>query len=226
MLDYLATAFVKSGWDIKAMHRLMMLSSTYQQAPSAGDGHEGFASRRLSAEEIRDALLAVSGNLDSVPGQAHPFPPVEQWGYTQHAPFNANYDTNKRSVYVMRKRNTRDRFFALFDGPDPNESTAVRQVSTVPTQALFFLNDPFVYARADSLGRRLMTAPDDRGRLDLACRLLFSRPATDADFADFQQFAADYQAELKATVKDKQAAEIWSAYSRVLFGAKEFHYVD
>ncbi len=226
LLDYLATQFMHNGWSMKAMHRLIMLSAAYQQSTSEGDAHEGFARRRLTAEEIRDSLLAASGELDLTPGQAHPFPPQSTWGFSQHVPFSANYPTNKRSVYVMRKRNTRDPFFALFDGPDPNDTTPVRQVTIMPTQALFFLNDPFVYSRAGALAKRLLAAPDDRARLDLACRLLFTRPASDADLADFKEFQSDYQSELQGRSDPDKANETWTAYVRVLFGTNEFLYVD
>ena len=87
----------------------------------------------------RDTLLALGGNLDRTPGGSHPFPPVSQWSYTQHAPFAAVYDTNRRSVYLMTQRLKRHPFLALFDGADTNASTARRIPTTVPPQALFFM---------------------------------------------------------------------------------------
>ena len=104
LLDYLARRFVESGWSIKAMHRLIVRSAAYQRA-SVHDEHNAardhdnvwlwrFSPRRLSAEEIRDALLAVSGDLDPTPGGAHPFPDPKTWGFTQHNPFLAVYDHN------------------------------------------------------------------------------------------------------------------------------------
>ncbi len=100
-----------------------------------------YSQRRLSAEEIRDSLLAACGRLDLTKGAAHPFPPESTWGFSQHAPFNANYDTNHRSVYLMVQRNRRHPFLGLFDGADPNASTAQRQSTIVPPQALYFMND-------------------------------------------------------------------------------------
>jgi hypothetical protein len=91
-----------------------------------------FSRRRLEGEEIRDAMLAVSGALDRTMGEAHPFPPQSGWGYTQHRPFIEVYETDRRSVYVMTQRIRRHPFFALFDGPDTNASTAVRGASTTP----------------------------------------------------------------------------------------------
>ncbi|HQR41495.1 MAG TPA: DUF1553 domain-containing protein, partial [Gemmatales bacterium] len=146
LLDHLATQFIRSGWSIKSMHRLIMLSTTYQQASGSNtEFHVGFPRRRLSAEEIRDAILAISGELDVVPGQGHPFPSPTSWGFTQHAPFIAIYNHNKRSIYLMTQRLKRHPFLALFDGADPNASTADRLVTTVPTQSLYFLNDPFLH---------------------------------------------------------------------------------
>src|SRR5208282_4999876 len=96
LLDCLADLFQQSGWSIKAMHRLIMLSQTYQQG--SGDAKAALADpenqllsrfprRRLDAEAIRDAMLSVGGNLDRTAGGPHPFPPVEKWGFTQHDPF-------------------------------------------------------------------------------------------------------------------------------------------
>ena len=107
-----------------------------------------FSRRRLDAEEIRDSLLLLGGNLDRSFGGPHPFPPVQTWGFTQHAPFSAVYDTNRRSVYLMTQRIRRHPFLALFDGPDGNVSTAHRDSTTVPTQSLFLMNDPFVHAQS------------------------------------------------------------------------------
>ena len=82
-----------------------------------------FNRRRLDAEAIRDTLLAVGGNLDRTPGGPHPFPPQPTWDFTQHNPFKAVYETNRRSVYLMTQRIQRHPFLALFDGADPNAST-------------------------------------------------------------------------------------------------------
>ncbi|MDQ3624298.1 MAG: PSD1 and planctomycete cytochrome C domain-containing protein, partial [Verrucomicrobiota bacterium] len=103
LLDYMASRFVQSGWSVKAMHRLIMHSRAYQSAvrdDSAGaatdpDNHLlwTFEPRRLSAEEVRDSMLSVSGALDRTPPQGpHPFPPENEWKYTQHKPFVAVYE--------------------------------------------------------------------------------------------------------------------------------------
>lgn len=229
LLDHLASEFLKSGWDIKALHRRIMHSAAYQATATSDqqDSYAAFRRRRLTAEELRDALLVVNGELDVVPGESHPFPPESTWGFTQHGPFAAEYETNKRSVYVMQKRNRRTRFFALFDGPDPNASTPLRDVTTVPTQALFFLNDPLLHARAEKLAARMTAAStQQRERVDFACRTLFGRPAHESDLAAATDFLADYALELANLPPDKRDAASWVAYARVLLGSNEFLHVD
>ncbi len=165
LLDWLAARFVAGGWSIKAMHREIVLSATYQLSSdedtrsAALDPDDRllwrFPRRRLDAESIRDAMLAVAGRLDpSRPGR-HPFPPIEDWHWTQHDAFKTVYPSNHRSVYLMTQRLVKHPFLALFDGPDTNTSTDVRGRSTVPLQALWFLNNPFV--------RRLRRGPRRAG---------------------------------------------------------------
>lgn len=237
LLDHLATQFVQNGWSMKSMHRLIMLSATYQQAsdrveaPISGidtsDLYVRFPRRRLDAEEIRDAILTVSGELDSVPGREHPFPTPTSWGFSQHGPFSAVYDSNKRSVYLMTQRLKRHPYLALFDGADPNASTAGRLGTTVPTQALFFLNDPMIHAKADKwAGRLLAAAPEDSQRLDLAWRHAFGRLPTETERAESVEFLAAYRTELVAANMDNIQQRSFAAYLRTLIGSNEFLHVD
>jgi cytochrome c553 len=236
LLDYLAGRFVESGWSIKAMHRLVVLSDAYQRSAGGSEARGNgidpdntylwqFPRRRLSAEEIRDALLAASGDLDCTPGQGHPFPGEKTWGFTQHNPFQAVYDHNRRSVYLMTQRIRRHPFLALFDGPDANSSTAGRFTTTVPTQALFFLNDPFVHARAESMARRLAPLSEEE-RLDRACRLLFARPATSADQERASRFLRGYRADLRGMAEAQQEHAAWTALLRVMMSSNEFVYLN
>lgn len=221
LLDHLAGVFIRSGWSLKAMHRLLVLSATYRQQAVANDPSDlfvGHLRRRLTAEEIRDSLLSATGELDAIPGQAHPFPPEATWSFTQHGPFAAEYPTNKRSVYQMQKRNRRDRFLALFDGADPNASTATREATTVPTQALYFLNDPFIRARIEGLEKKLAPLPNDGARLEQACRLLYGRGSQDADRRDMAEFLAEYPSAAKP--------DAWRGWLGVMLAANEVLYVD
>ncbi len=209
LLDWLAAEFVESGWSVKAMHRRIMLSATYQQGstPSASaatidainDLYSRFERRRLSAEEIRDSLLTSSGRLDRTPGGPHPFPPESTWNFTQHVPFSTFYDSDKRSVYLISLRNRRHPFLGLFDGADPNATTPVRQDTTVPTQALYFLNDPFFHAQAEKLATRALALPNDSARLDELFRLALQRLPTISDRKLAKTFLSQYTAALSNT---------------------------
>ena len=104
----------------------------------------------------------------------------ETWSFTQHNPFQAVYDTDRRSVYLMTQRIQRHPFLALFDGPDPNASTGrAERRRPCRSQALFLMNDPFVHEQAERFAGRLLaaSATDDAGGSSLAYRLAFGRPA-------------------------------------------------
>jgi cytochrome c553 len=239
LLDWLTARFVEGGWSIKALHRLILLSKTYQLA--SADDDAGLAidpgnrwywrhdRRRLDAEAIRDALLTVAGNLDLTRPGPHPFPPIERWGWTQHNPFKEVYPTRHRSVYLMTQRFQRHPFLALFDGPDTNTSTDQRTASTVPLQALFLMNDPFVTEQAEGFARRLLGASADPARrIDLAHRWALARPATWEEEVRGVHYVEEYRRRLAeaGTPAGRLELEAWTSYARVLLCATEFVYVD
>ena len=196
LLDWLAHGFMKNGYSMKRVHKLIVTSHAYRQSagpPNSLDPDNQwlarFSRRRLSAEEIRDSLLLAAGNLDASPGGAHPFPPEKSWGFTQHNPFAAQYDTNKRAVYQMITRNRRHPFFALFDGADPNSSTPERQATTVPTQALFFMNDPLVHESAKALATRGADKPTAQAQIDALFMIALQRPSSPREFESLMALA-------------------------------------
>ena len=217
LLDHLAGKFIECGWSVKAMHRLIVLSAAYQQT-SLAEG--GFPRRRLEAEEIRDTFLALAGELDRTPNRGHPFPHEDLWAYSQHVPFKDVFDSQKRGVYLMAQRLQPHPFLSLFDGPDSNASTAVRGSSTVPTQALWFMNNPFVHARAEALANRLAWLPDDGQRLAFAYRLCLQRAPTESETRIATDFLATYQKE------SHSASAAWSAWSRLLLSSNELLHLD
>jgi hypothetical protein len=230
LLDWLAAELVSSGWSVKALHRVIVLSETYRQASSpradlADDLYGRFDRRRLSAEEIRDSLLEAGGQLDRSPAAAHPFPPESKWNYTQHVPFATFFETNRRSVYLISIRNRRHPFLGLFDGADPNASTPARQTTTVPTQALFFLNDPFFHAQADRVAGRVLARPD-AGRLDELFRITLRRPPGGKDRAFAAGFVERYGKALADTPPAGRARVTWAALARVLLASNEFLFVE
>jgi hypothetical protein len=239
LLDYLASRFVEGGWSVKKMHRLLMLSHAYQLS-SADDAHNSGIDvsndylwranrRRLTAEEVRDAMLAVSGTLDRTPGEAHPFPPEKEWRYTQHVQFFAVYDTNRRSVYVMQQRLKKHPFFELFDGPDQNAITGGRSESTTPVQALFLMNSPFMHEQADSLAVRVgmayETLPE---RVNYAFRLAFGRAAKPEELREAAAYVQQTRQELAAAKvpAERLTRAALASYLRVVLSSNEFLYVD
>jgi hypothetical protein len=239
LLDWLAARFVESGWSLKAVHRLVVLSKTYQLASSADETDAAkdpgnrwywrYDRRRLDAEAMRDALLTVSGKLDLQRPGPHPFPPIEQWTWTQHNPFKDVYPSNHRSVYLMTQRFQRHPYLALFDGPDTNTSTAERTTSTVPQQALYLMNDPFVREQAEGFARRLLAvSADSLRRIELAHQLAWSRPATPAEVERGLRYVEEYRKGLAraGAPAERLELEAWTSYCRVMLCANEFVYLD
>jgi hypothetical protein len=239
LLDWLAATFVAEGWSVKALHRHLVLSRTYRLAAipdsdgaarDPGNVWYGRADRRrLEAECVRDAMLAAAGRLDRRRPGPHPFPPLSAWGWTQHHPFKAVYPSAHRSVYLMTQRLQRHPFLALFDGPDTNVTTDVRSSSTVPLQALYLMNDPFVREQAGGLARRVAEATaGPAGRFALACELTWGRPPTPAETSAALEYLRHYGRELARTgaPPGEFEREAWTSLARVLLCSNEFIYLD
>jgi hypothetical protein len=230
LLDWLAVRLVEGRWSLKEMHRLLMLSHTYQMACIENNRCREmdpnnelwwtFNRRRLSGEEVRDAMLAVGGRLDRTPGGPHAFPP-EPFRFTQHRPFLAVYDSDRRSVYLMQQRIKKHPWLEAFDGADPNAITAQRPLNTTPTQALFAMNDPLVHRLADDLADRLLREhPGEVERIGHAYRLAYGRPPSDEELGLCREFLR----ECRTALPQERAA--WASLARALFGSNEFSFVD
>jgi len=237
LLDWLASRFIESGWSVKALHRLIMLSRTYQLASQPNDEAaardpnnellSAFPRRRLDAEAIRDTLLVLGDNLDKSPAGPHPFPPESEWNFTQHHPFRAVYGSKRRSVYLMTQRIQRDPYLAIFDGADPAASTPQRTTSTTPLQALYLLNDVFVHEQSARFAERLVKeAADNRARIDLAYKICFGRAADPREIESCETFLADVRGRFDGVPEERRELESWQALVRVLFRLNEFVYVD
>lgn len=234
LLDHLAKTFIASGWSLKKLHREVMLSRTYQLA-STGEQADAvkdvdvnntllwkYRRLRLDAESIRDALLAVSGQLDRTPGAIHPFPPPHTWDFTQHKPFRAVYENQRRSVYLMTQRIQRHPYLAIFDGPDTGASTATRVTSTTTLQALYLLNDQFVHEQAAHLVKRLPPGTAEP-RIIALYALLFSRPPTREEVIRGQEFL--HRASDLAPPASNRETFAWESYTRTLVRLNEFVYL-
>nr|WP_075086611.1 DUF1553 domain-containing protein [Verrucomicrobium spinosum] len=237
MLDWLAAEFMRSGWSMKQLHRLIMTSRAYQL--SSQDTEDNVASdpgnrmywkfgrQRLDAESLRDTLLFVSGGLDLAPQtQPYAMPPTARWDYTQHHPFKSDYPSSKRSVYQMTRRLTAKPYLQTFDGADPNVCTSTRDSSVTALQALFFVNDKFVHEQADRLAKALLKEEggSEEVRLHQLYTSLFAREPDEAE----TQMLREHLASVRQTLGDSEQAETmaWSSLLRSLFRLNEFLYLD
>ena len=237
LLDWLANDFIRHGWSIKHLHRRIMSSRTYWMScnehpeNSKTDPNNTlywrFNRQRLDAESIRDTLLMISGQLDLTPQtQPHPFPNRRKWKFTQHHPFNDDYQSDKRSVYLMTRRLTAKPYFQTFDGADPNACTSRRDQSVTALQALYFTNDQFLHQQAERFAERVLQqaslgVKSDEDRIRLAFEYTLSRSPTDQEMSWMQQHYA--------TVLDRvngDAQQTLASLARSLFRLNEFIYLD
>jgi hypothetical protein len=239
LLDWLAADFVASGWSIKAMHRRIMLSETYQLASehdsanaAADTGNAWYwrhDRRPLDAEALRDTLLALGGNLRLDRPGPHPFPAVSTWRFTAHHQFKALYPSEHRSVYLMVQRLHPHPYLALFNGPDTSVTTAVRDDSTVALQALYLLNSPLVHDQAARFAARLISdEPDPSARLRLAYLRAFGRSPTEDERHRASAFLGRYERSLaeEGIPADRCAGEAWAGLARSMIASNEFLFVD
>ena len=193
LLDWLAREFVRRGWSLKQMHRLLVTSRTYRQSGDAGndaarlDPDNALWSRmplrRLDAEQLRDALLFVAGRLDETrfgPGESVTVRPDGS------AAAAGTGNGSRRSVYVRQRRTELPTILTTFDFPQLNPNCLTRPTSTVAPQALLLMNDPWVHRMAEALARRVEAEPgadddDPAARVDRVYRLTLSRPPTDVE---------------------------------------------
>jgi hypothetical protein len=183
LLDWLTTRFVRGGWAMKPVHRLIMTSATYRQSAVAGmspvaktkDPENRLlwrrTSRRLDAEQVRDAMLAASGEL--VLGEALG-PPVD-------------YTAPKRSVFTRHLRNTRDPLLDAFDLPESFGSVCDRNATTTPTQSLLMMNDDWPMQRATAFARRVAReagSHEPAALVDRAYRIAYGRAPGPDETAD------------------------------------------
>ena len=232
LLDYLASRFVASGWSIKAMHRLILTSRAYRMSsrlapeadrldPSNELWHRRDV-RRLEAESIRDAILAVSGRLDPTihgpPVAPYLTPFMEGRGRPgRSGPLDGD---GRRSVYINARRNFLTPMLLAFDYPTPSSTMGRRNVSNVPAQALTLMNDPFLIGQAKAWATRLREDPSvpPSETVEVMYREAFGRPPV-ADERDAALAFLEEQARAYGKPDDLRA---WADLGHVLFNVKEF----
>ncbi len=205
LLDWLAAWFIDNGWSVKKLHRLVMTSAAYRRSAAPADpGGQArvdpandllahFPARRLAAEEIRDSMLALSGELAAAAGGPGVFPEINlevahQPRHVMGGPAPAYQpsprpeERNRRTIYCFRTRTLADPMLEVFNQPGSDSSCERRDETTVPTQVFALFNGQFVHDRALALARRLEgLSADPAARVDLAFRLAYGRAASDPE---------------------------------------------
>jgi hypothetical protein len=210
LLDWLARRFVQDGWSLKKLHRLIVTSATYRQDTlrQADDldlamrTFRGWQSRRLDSDQIRDAMLHASGELQ-------PYQPAP----------SVTGDVPARSIQLQNVRNRPDEWLNSFDGPDMFNSCARRFVTTTPLQSLLMVNSPWALQRAKALAQQILSAGavDTDQRIQLAYQATLSRIAEPEELATARAFFAGAEPDTLERLTD---------LCHVLLCSNEFMYID
>jgi hypothetical protein len=229
LLDHLATRFMKEGWSVKRLIRALVLSRTYrlgsdpEPALLAVDPANRLlwraAPRRLEAEALRDAILAVSGTLDRRPPAGSPVAHLQATREIGRGQSVGAQDIGNpyRTVYQAVIRDYVPDFLVAFDFADPGTITGRREVTTVATQALFLMNSGFVVVQSRAAAGRLLAEahPSDASRVDAAYLRMFARKPT-----------AEERARALAFLEGPSRSAAWAAFCQALFASAEFRYLN
>ncbi len=249
LLDYLAIQLIENNWSVKKTIREIVLSHTYQLASSydesdyTADPQNALlwrhSKRRLNAECIRDAMLAASGQLNlkapvgsavAVAGDGAIGVGGPQIRVNEQKLSDAS--SNYRSVYLAAARDVEPDALSVFDYADAVEVNGARETTNVPGQALYLLNNDFVIAQAKHLADRLASgysgtndagnaAKAREGRVDLAFRLIFGRPASLSE----QNAAAEFFSRIAKDPRVRPQGA-WADFCLALFNTAEFRYMN
>lgn len=225
LLDWLAGQFMRDGWQLKPLHRMIVLSATYRQASRIDPAAQSVdrqnrllsrqSPRRLEAEAVRDAILSVSGQLNEKMGGPGYYLWEKDTNYVVVFKPRTHLQTDeyRRMVYQFQPRSQRDPVFGLFDCPDGALARPRRSTSTTALQALNLLNSAFIEDQAINFAERLVRegGPDVVREINQAILLAFGRPATPSETAHAESLVRRFGL---------------SAFCRALFNANEFVYVD
>ena len=228
LLDYLASNFMEEGWSTKAMIREIMLSDTYRRRSgqhdkvSEIDPENRFLAhthvRRLEAEPLRDALLAIGGTLNRKRPEGSPVLRSSIGELRRAAQLKDKDWLTRRSVYLPIVRGFLPDFLQVFDFAEPSQVMGRRDVTTVSTQALFFMNNPFLMAQARASADLLFTHEKDPDtRLVKAYRVALGREPSDDEVAASKRFLA--------SASESKPREQWAGLFQALFASAEFRYL-
>ncbi len=234
LLDYLATEFIRSGWSVKALHRLIVQSATYRQSSAFRENAFEvdpdnrwlwrFPLRRLDAEAVRDAMLAVSGELDGRVGG--PYVPTKRTADGSVVVEETRGDARRRSVYLQQRRTQVATLLELFDAPAMVSTCGMRSPSTVPLQSLALLNSSFARARAQGLARRVLRDADAEAgpRAELAFQLACGRLPQPEERAATERFLSA-QRRLYPPEPEGEV-QTWTDLCQMILASNAFLYVE
>jgi hypothetical protein len=236
LLDHLATRFVKEGWSLKRLIRAIVLSRTYQLASDCDERTRDadpdntllarHDRRRLDAEALRDAMLAASGELDLRPGEGsliqHHDLLINEMG-DLHRP------SNHRSVYLLMLRNSMPPELTPFNLPAGTAVAGKRDITTLPTQALYLLNSPFVIEQSKRLAARLLqSSSDDTGIIRDGYQRTFAREPDENEIRRATEFLRETDASFAAAnlSKETRRQTVWASFCQAMLSSNELRYVD
>ncbi len=217
LLDYLANHFADNGGRFKALHRWILNSRTYRQSayPSAISSASQldpnnrwlwrFSPRRLDAEQIRDSILTVTGELK-----------------TSHSGVSQNSLQPVRSIFVRSMRNSQDRFLSLFDAPDGSSSTAKRNATTTPLQSLMMMNSDWINARAENMAKQIVSlSSSPEASIREAFQRVFLRSPSITDVDSAIGFIG-----ANGSPSERAWQELFVDYCHVLINSNSFLYME
>jgi hypothetical protein len=240
LLDHLALQFMNEDkWSVKKLIRSIVLSRTYQMNSEHNPGNYDkdpankylwrMERRRLDAEEIRDAMLAAAGTLDLERPAGSPvldLPNAQLKGGKGLGEIRRG--TNVRSIYLPIVRGNVPEMLQVFDAADPSLIIGKRDVTTVPTQALYLLNNTFVMKQSEQLAQRVLEPKElePAVRIDRAYRLALGRLPSHREQSDIAKYLHDYHKSLEtAGTKGNLQLATWASFCQTLFASGEFRYV-
>ena len=235
LLDWLSVEFMESGWSIKHLHRLILRSTVYRQSSRVDRALEAadpanhfwsrFPKRRLEAEAIRDAMLAVSGQLDlRMFGESVPTERLDNDGRVQVPPDHP--DRGRRSVYVNSQRTGIPGFLTTFDAPILDTNAPKRPVSAIPQQALAAMNNPFMHDSAGSFWDRIVSEGLEtlEERLNRIWMLAYSRSPTGKEINKIKAWLGTV---MNANISNTgESQDAWKTVCHAVLSSNEFIYID
>ncbi|MEZ5388169.1 MAG: DUF1553 domain-containing protein, partial [Prosthecobacter sp.] len=242
LLDHLAVSFMEKGWSIKGLIREIMMSRAYQMGSSHDAAnyaldpdnkyHWRMSQRRLDAEAIRDAMLAVAGVINYYPVDGSPVARVGEGrtGLIELLREVNSTPQNQRSIYLPIIRDQIPEFLSVFDFPDASLVNGDRETTNVPSQSLFLMNNAQVQGMADAFARRIANfAGSPQERLNHAYLLAFGREPSATEKQAISNFWTRFPQEAakdKSIPKDQIQGLALSAFCQGLFASAEFRHLN